>query len=220
MEQDAEGTYTSVLHANKVVIAGGTMTQSVSHVQQIQNHVHLRGSSRDDGFGDELVQLRGLVSHGAFYDSCKYAHFSRRNIAPAEKRIIQNAMAWSNEPANGRGARVLYVDIASGQTIVAQHIAELLERQNILLGSFFFHGQAHFQEAEHIFVATLAYQLTVSMPQTKRLILQVIRADPFIFTRDLRKQLQRLIIEPMSFALSSQRPDIKTGIFFEELSRR
>lgn len=232
MKEDPEHSFASVLHAEQVVINGGTMNQSVVHVQNnyvqssltdefdgTSNSQNLQAGSTHSGL-DEFVQLKSLVSDDAFHDSIKYSDFMKRDLTQLEEDLVQDAIAWSSQPSTSRESRILHIDIPNGETIVAQHIAERLEQQNTFLGSFFFRGQDHIQQgAEHVFVATMVYQLSASVPHTRRLVLQAMHADPFVFRRDLRKQLRRLVVQPMSaIPTTGERLDVDTGIFVIHVS--
>ncbi|KAJ7806265.1 hypothetical protein B0H13DRAFT_1929698 [Mycena leptocephala] len=61
----------------------------------------------------------------------------------------------------------------------------------------FFFKRGHLSRGnENKLFSTLAYQLSLHFPELKRVISQVVEADPSITNRSLSIQLQRLIIEP------------------------
>lgn len=67
----------------------------------------------------------------------------------------------------------------------------------MLAASFFFNRQDNNRCDTNRVVATIAYQLAISIPALKRTICDVIELDRTILTRRLEVQLEKLIIEPM-----------------------
>jgi hypothetical protein len=95
----------------------------------------------------------------------------------------------------------------------------LFEQQNSLRGTvFFFRFPEHTSDSEQLFVTALAYQLGVNLPATIPVILGEIRSDPYILTRNTKKQMRRLVLEPLRQAGSSKSTNIFTITTIPELS--
>lgn len=150
------------------------------------------------------------MSYDAFHDCYKHTSPQYHVLTPAENDIIGIATNWALSKNPARGDSVLHLDLSactSGQ-YVAQHIAELFEQRNYLRGTFFFRFPEHSSHSEQLFVTTLAYQLGVSLPDTNPAILGAIRSDPYILTRNTKKQMQRLLLDPLRQVGSLQTPNI------------
>ena len=101
------------------------------------------------------------------------------------KKTGDRQICWLNGPAG------------SGKSAVSQTIAERLAAKNRLAASFFFFRGAGDRSTIARFIQTLAHQLSISVPATKRLIQRVLRDEPTIATRALGYQFKRLVVEPM-----------------------
>lgn len=87
-----------------------------------------------------------------------------------------------------------------GKSAVAQSIAERLDVQERLAASFFFaRGKTGRNEIKYLF-PTIAYQLTIFIPSLRTPIADAITSDPSILYKSPPRQLQKLIIEPISTA--------------------
>jgi len=85
----------------------------------------------------------------------------------------------------------------TGKTAVGQTLAEILQKEGRLAASHFFCRTAALRNNANSLMATIAYQVALSFPSTRTHILNAIEADPAIFERSLRTQLQKIIIEPL-----------------------
>jgi hypothetical protein len=90
----------------------------------------------------------------------------------------------------------LYGPAGAGKSAIAQSLCQKLEGEGRLGGAFFFkHGHLSRGDGNKLF-STLAYQLSLRLPELKHAISQVVETDPSITNRSLSIQLQRLITEP------------------------
>ncbi|KAF5327178.1 hypothetical protein D9619_004394 [Psilocybe cf. subviscida] len=198
-----------VIQADKLVITGGDFSQTI-------NYIH---GQAERNFEAETRKLHRFVSYDAFHDSYKHASPQYHILTPAEEDIINTATNWASNGDLDRCDRVLHLDLStctSGQ-YVAQHIAELFEHQNSLRGTFFFRFPEHTRHYEQLFVTTLAYQLGVNLPDTNAAILGAIRSDPYILTRNTKKQMQRLVLDPLRQISSRKTPNIFIITTFPEV---
>ncbi|KAF5319208.1 hypothetical protein D9619_008728 [Psilocybe cf. subviscida] len=197
----------SVIQAENIVINNGKFSQT--------NHIP---NETECNFEEETQALRQFVSYDAFYDSIKHPYPHHLVMTPAEQDIIDTATNWALQTNLDRGQRILHLDLSAcaAEQHVAQHIAELFEERSWLRGSFFFRflehashpTHEHANNPERLFVSTLAYQLGIHLPRTKPAILGEIRSDPSILTRNTRKQMQRLIIEPLQRVGAPDTPNV------------
>ncbi|KJA20467.1 hypothetical protein HYPSUDRAFT_167002 [Hypholoma sublateritium FD-334 SS-4] len=99
----------------------------------------------------------------------------------------------------------IYGPAGAGKSAIMQTLAGILEELGILGGSFFFfRGAAQRDEKTHL-IATLAYQLSLSVPNFDHYIAATIDRDPSIFSRTLAVQMKALVTDPM-FAAARDDP--------------
>ena len=93
----------------------------------------------------------------------------------------------------------LYAPAGSGKTAIAKTLADFFSNSHnrYLLASFFFRRTSLHRNTEERFIATLAYQMKMNLPQTSSFITKAIQVDPIIFRKDLRVQMDSLILEPL-----------------------
>jgi hypothetical protein len=106
-----------------------------------------------------------------------------------------------NEEHAGKKILWLYGPAGAGKSAIAQSLCQKLEDKGCLGGAFFFkRGHLSRGDGNKLF-STLAYQLSLRLPELKHAISQVVETDPSITNRSLSIQLQRLIIEPCQLNL-------------------
>ena len=91
----------------------------------------------------------------------------------------------------------VYGPAGAGKSTIAQTIAEMCEEEMLLLASFFFSRNDPSRSTVKPLVATIAYQITLNLPQTRDIILGAIERDPLIFTKSLAVQVKSLIMRPL-----------------------
>ncbi|KAJ7925720.1 hypothetical protein B0H13DRAFT_1600253, partial [Mycena leptocephala] len=90
----------------------------------------------------------------------------------------------------------LYGPAGAGKSAVMQSFCQKLESEGCLGGAFFFKRGHPSRGNGNKLLSTIAYQLSLALPELKHAICQVVEDDPSITHRSLSLQLQRLIIEP------------------------
>ena len=94
----------------------------------------------------------------------------------------------------------LYGPAGAGKSAIAQTIAELLEKEGLLAAAFFFSRNAAGRNEKTPLVATIVYQLIISIPEIRAHVLEVLDQDPAVFSRSIEAQIQALIIKPLNAA--------------------
>jgi len=107
----------------------------------------------------------------------------------------------------------LYGPTGAGKSAIAQTIAEMCEEEMILLASFFFSRTDPSRNNIRSLIATIAYQITLNIPEVRDAILGTVARDPLIFSKSLAIQFKSLIVEPL-------RQLMEAGLFNEPNSRR
>ena len=107
----------------------------------------------------------------------------------------------------------VYGPAGAGKSAIAQTIAEICDKEMILLATFFFSRNDPSRSNIKPLIATIAYQITLNLPNVRDAILGVVERDPLIFSKSLAVQLKSLIVEPLQ-------PLIEAGFFDQPISRR
>ena len=107
----------------------------------------------------------------------------------------------------------VYGPAGAGKSAIAQTIAEMCEEEMILLASFFFSRNHPSRSNVNPLIATIAYQITLNLPQVRDAILGAIEHDPLIFSKSLAVQFKSLIVAPLQLL-------VETGFFTKPTSRR
>lgn len=91
----------------------------------------------------------------------------------------------------------LYAPAGAGKSTIMRTVAQKLAAEGRLSAdSFFLRGGERRHSAQH-FVATLAHQITLSLPDTQPLIADSISKNPAIFSKSLRRQADLLLVQPL-----------------------
>ena len=119
-------------------------------------------------------------------------------------------MSWIEDPT--RTSSVLWFNgpAGAGKTAIAQSLCKLCEAAQWLAGSFFFSRYAPAggrSKAEFLF-PTIAFGLSLSIPEVGKIIDEVIANNPSIPTKALEIQLQKLILEPLQQVSEESRQPI------------
>ena len=102
----------------------------------------------------------------------------------------------------------LHGPAGAGKSAIARSLAEILQDESLLAGSFFFHMDPK-RNSEKPLVITLAQQLAFSIPETRGYIADSVERDPVFFSRSLQTQFEKLIVNPiiqLNLASSSFQP--------------
>ena len=107
----------------------------------------------------------------------------------------------------------VYGPAGAGKSAIAQTIAEICDKEMILLATFFFSRNDPSRSSVKPLIATIAYQITLNLPDVRDAILGAVERDPLIFSKSLTVQFKSLIVEPLQ-------PLIEAHFFHEPTSRR
>ena len=106
----------------------------------------------------------------------------------------------------------VYGPAGAGKSAIAQTIAEMCDEMT-MLASFFFSRNDPSRNTVKPLIATIAYQITLNLPDVKDAILEAITRDPVIFSKSLAVQVKSLIVAPLQ-------PLAEAGYFNQPKSRR
>ncbi|KAF8988964.1 hypothetical protein BDQ17DRAFT_1414533 [Cyathus striatus] len=152
----------------------------------------------DHGFRFLQQQTIAGASHdaGERYDAPK-CHPETR------KAVLNNIMSWVNSDSETTRIMWLYGAAGAGKSAIAQSIAEECHNMGKLAASFFFSRFEAGRNKKDRLIATIAFQLCVSVPATKEYIIKNIEKNPNIFTANIGTQMQTLVVEPFNLASST-----------------
>jgi len=98
----------------------------------------------------------------------------------------------------------IYGAAGAGKSAIAQTIAEMCEKEGlgILLGAFFFSRTSPGRSEGNRLIPTLAYQMAVNVPATRRHIEHAFHTNPLVFSQNMESQRDILISQPLKKAIS------------------
>ncbi|KAF8965628.1 hypothetical protein BDZ97DRAFT_2057926 [Flammula alnicola] len=160
------------------------------------SNFHVYNMETDARHGRAMNILRQNIASGAFYDSAE--RFDPPKCHPqTRKAIIRKIMEWIEDPENLRYFLWMYGPAGAGKSAIAQTVAEMCAKAGILAASFFFSRTSPGRNNKTHFIASLSYQLSLSIPGMRVHVATAVEHDPSIFSRSLFSQMQALIINPL-----------------------
>ncbi|KDR84242.1 hypothetical protein GALMADRAFT_1340475 [Galerina marginata CBS 339.88] len=164
-----------------------------------------------------------LVSGGTSnYIAGDFVQTNRRGFETLEKYVtpgaLHNSGEVSEQPKCHPGTRVaileyleawgraltyiypivwLHGPAGSGKSAILRTIAQIFFEQGLLLASFFFFRSATGRNSSDHFIATISYQLALSIPLTRPYIEEAMERNPLIFSLSLWDQAQALVLSPI-----------------------
>ena len=104
---------------------------------------------------------------------------------------------WIEDGRRDYGMMWMYGPGGSGKSSISQSVSQLCDERGTLAASFFFQKGIPGLNTEKHFMATIAHQISISIPETRRYIAQAVESDPSVFSGSLEAQLQTLIVNPL-----------------------
>ena len=111
--------------------------------------------------------------------------------------ILDHLIAWAAALAYTYPIIWLHGPAGSGKSAIQRTIAQFLHEKGLLLASFFFFRTATDRNSANNFIATIAYQVALVIPDTRRYIEEAITRNPLIFSLSLWDQAQAMILSPI-----------------------
>ena len=119
--------------------------------------------------------------------------------------ILQKIIEWITSLEN-LDELILWIYNAAGaaKSAIAQTIAEMCEKEGlgILLGAFFFSRTSPGRSEGNRLIPTLAYQMAVNVPATRRHIEHVFHTNPLVFSQNMESQRDILLSQPLKKPIS------------------
>ncbi|KAF7977810.1 hypothetical protein HWV62_2524 [Athelia sp. TMB] len=142
---------------------------------------------------DPITLLLNFVVPDAAYDS----RTSRSGCLDGTREQAISKILWWKDEKDARPMCWLSGPAGLGKSALSQTIAQVCAKKGTLAASFFFlRGAGGRSEFKH-FITTLAFQITISIPEVKPLVLKALQDDPTIPHQSTSNQLQKLILKPL-----------------------
>jgi hypothetical protein len=145
-----------------------------------------------------LARLHDFIAASAIHDSKE--RFPQPKCHPSTRGgILKRILNWveSDSPE-----RIFWVSgsAGTGKSAIAQTVSELCKLNGRLAATFFFSRISSERNTNERLVATLAYQIALSVPGAKEFITNAVEDDPSVLSKDMNSQLFQLIIHPLTLA--------------------
>ncbi|KAF8175135.1 hypothetical protein BJ912DRAFT_38941 [Pholiota molesta] len=179
--------------AYQPVIEGGQFTS-------VQGDAHFHTGDPKASSNRGLDLLHQNVAAGAFYDAAERGD-PPRCYPQTRLAILAEIQHWVRNPELRKKLITwIYGPAGSGKTAIAQSVAEIFAKEGLLVASFFFSRTGIERNDTSRFIASISYQLSISIPEVRAHIAVAIKQDPLVFSRTLLSQMQALIIKPLNNA--------------------
>jgi hypothetical protein len=148
----------------------------------------------------ELLQRH--IAPGAFHNSEE--RYDPPKCHPhTRKAVLKKIMDWVKDANKVALILWLYGPAGSGKSAIA--LAELLENAGLLAAAFFFSRNAPGRNDKTPLVATLVYQLVISIPEIRAHVLEALEEDPALFPRSIEAQVHALIVKPLNVVTNDEK---------------
>ncbi|KAF8809772.1 hypothetical protein BYT27DRAFT_7187645 [Phlegmacium glaucopus] len=151
--------------------------------------------------------LHANIAIGAFHDSGE--RFDAPKCHPnTRKAVLAEIMQWIQDVKESEDVLWLYGSAGAGKSAIVQTIAEMCAKLGLLVASFFFARLSQSRNNEKHLIASIAYQLALSIPATRTYIETAVQSDPAVFDKSLDTQIETLIIQPLENACAVVDPTV------------
>jgi len=111
--------------------------------------------------------------------------------------FLRRLSNWAKDSESPASVTWLHGPAGAGKSAIARSLAQILDNDSLLAGSFFFFRTDSRRNSVNPFVATLAYQIAGFIPDTLQHIATAVEKDPTICSRSLETQFKKLIADPI-----------------------
>lgn len=143
------------------------------------------------------IATQALLDSGQVVDPAK-CHPDTRVV------ILADLQEWAHRLIYDYPIKWISGSAGVGKTAIMRTTAEALKWKKLLLACFFFWRTGERCNTAEFLIATLAYQIAISIPRTRPYIERAVEEHPHIFTQTLRVQSQALIIDPITAVYQDQ----------------
>jgi len=139
-----------------------------------------------------------MISPSAFYNAGHTFDFPKchPNTRVAILERLKNWLVGNVDP--NASILWLYGAAGSGKSCISRSVAEWCQEQGLLLASFFFFRSDSSRNSVKLFIPTLAYNVTQTVPGARSIIDHALCSDPHIFSKTIDIQMHHLLFGPLT----------------------
>ncbi|RXW18210.1 hypothetical protein EST38_g7645 [Candolleomyces aberdarensis] len=163
---------------------------------------------------DPLNDLVSRIAAGAIHDSderCDAPKCHPETRVAVQGEIYSWIVHGDSDPAQ-KTVKIKWVTgpAGTGKSAIMGSVADTCKQDEVLAVTFFFASYASpDRRRKTAFIPTLAYQLAQHLPALKDPVAQTIRDNPLLFKKNLRVQMEALILTPLrQAAIESKVPGV------------
>lgn len=145
--------------------------------------------------------LAQSIASNAFHNSAE-RHGAPSRVCAEHEATQKQITGIINLKEDTPSTRVVWVNGPSATSNIAQSIADSCESP---ITFFFRESKDDIHPHYSAFIATIAYQLCLLVPEARTLVVAAIERDPAILSRSLSDQLRELILGPLTTLQRSHR---------------
>ncbi|KAF9476403.1 hypothetical protein BDN70DRAFT_882509 [Pholiota conissans] len=164
------------------------------HVRSSSKNIPEQAMAPSGRRGADTLERR--IAPGAFHDSGR-KYDPPKCQSRTRTAILSMINDWLNDEGRECGMLWIYGPGGSGKSAIGQTISQLCYERGLLAASFFFAKGIPGLNTEKHLMATIAHQISLSIPDTRRYIAQAVESDPSVFSGTLETQLNTLIVNPL-----------------------
>lgn len=182
-----------------------TLNKLAAHVRAVRGRLD-RLDDRVDGVAKDVEEILDTTSLDGIRRAQYASYSSGRAGAPSgclkgtRVDLLDLVAKWLADQ-DPNGPRIFWLNgiAGTGKSAIAWTVAHIADQNHQLAGSFFFsrRGEAELRDPFLVF-PTIAYQLAHFDPEFQSKIIQALKTNPNAPTSNLKDQLDRVIVEPLS----------------------
>lgn len=142
---------------------------------------------------DRLLQE---ISPSSFYKPGARPHTTNVLTQPTLD-AVETVMNWI-QGSNDDTIMWLSGTAGTGKTLVSYTVADRCADDGLLAATFFFSCSDDKRSSGNKFIATLAHQISINIPECLPYIESAILSDPAVFEQPIKHQLLHIIVEPLT----------------------
>ena len=139
------------------------------------------------------------MSPDALHDSLERSN-SPKCHPETRTAVLKDILSWVEDKTNETQVLWLHGPAGAGKTAISYSVAAMIRDQ--FAAGFFFSRSAAGKNHEKCLIATIAYQLLLSIPEARSFIEAAATKDPLVFMRSLNSQIRHLIVDPFKQMLA------------------
>lgn len=143
-----------------------------------------------------VSSLRDHYISSATHDTCDILDYPRCHPG-TRGSLLERLLTWVKDIDSPIYMCWLYGPAGAGKSAIARSLAEILQSESLLTGSFFFLRMDSKRNSEKALVTTLAQQLAHSVPEIGPYLVMSMVKDSTILSRSFGTQFEELIVNPI-----------------------